>query len=274
MNWLEKSKQKTEKRSPITLLYGVTGVGKTSLAVSFPNSAIVYGPGEQGIRDLIDAGKVPDDYPKFFVESWEELLDLTAWLGTEENPYKKIFFDSTSEFQRMLFDFVCRTEFNGNNSSGKGGFNSFAAGPIACVPHWEKWLTSFEPMRDRQVAPYLLGHAKVVTRNDPTVEAYDRWQPDIYESKMTSVSLLTPTEKIVSEIGFIKFDTYTEESAEQRKAGRGGRAGSLGRVLCYEHSPGYVSKSKIFKDNIALGDTPEEGFNNILQAYKTEKGIA
>lgn len=269
MSWLTKAQEKKAKRPPLQMWYGVPGCGKTSLASCFPKAIIIHGPGETGVLDLISAGQVGEDFPTVQVSSWTELIEVTQGLGTEDHPYKWAFFDTASEMQRLLFEHVLATEFHGNAGTGKGGFQSFAAGPQACVPHWEKWLTLMEPMRDKGVSPVILAHAKVVTCNDPEREAYDQWRPDLYETK--NISLLSPTIKMVSELGFINYETFIAESSEDRKVRGGARAaGGSSRNIHFQRSAAYEAKSKRL-GTVSLGDSPEEGCKNMLAAWKQSK---
>lgn len=269
MNWLAKAQEKKAKRPPLQMWYGVPGCGKTSLASRFPKSIIIHGPGETGIIDLISAGQVPEDYPTVRVETWPEVLEVTQGLAKEEHPYKWAFFDTASEMQRLLFEHILQTEFKGNSGTGKGGFNSFSNGPQACIPHWEKWLTLMEAIQDSGVSPVILAHAKVTTCNDPEREAYDQWRPDLFETR--NISILAPTIEMLSEIGFISYETFIAETSKDRKVSGGARAaGGSARNIHFQRSAAYEAKSKRL-GTVSLGDSPEEGCKNMLAAWKQSK---
>lgn len=268
MSFLSDRKKKVAKRPPLFYIYGVIGSGKTSFGAAFKDSCMVYGPGEKGIEDLINAGKVPEDYPAYPVESWDDLKKTCEALATEDHPHKRVFFDSTSEFQRLLFEHIVDNQFNGSQKT----FDAYGAGYKAAEPEWCNWLTSLEALRDKGISPFLLGHARAVTFADPQREAYQQWQPDLQDSD--KVSIYRATLKIVSELGFLDYETHIKESAEDRKGvnNKGARAaGGSYRNIQFTRCAAYEAKTKLGLTTVSLGDNPEEGYQNFLTACKEAK---
>jgi len=56
------------------VIYGPSGVGKTSLAASFPNCGVFYDPLERGIEDLATYGQIEKPAVTEKISDWNSLL--------------------------------------------------------------------------------------------------------------------------------------------------------------------------------------------------------
>lgn len=253
---LKKKANKTPS-SPLIFLYGSKGVGKTAFAAANPNSAIFYASKERGITDLIAAGVVDPEYPHYELPDWETLRSATKELATAEVPFKRIFFDTATEFQQLLFEFECNRNFDGQ-WEGKGGFIPWDAGPKAAFQEWTSWLDDLTPILDRGIAVYILGHAKARRVDDPMVDSYDRWEPDLFVSKkMSDLAFGSVLMNRATEIGFMHREVLTGEG-EATQTGK--------RYIRFDEQATWEAKSRYGIGMVDMGKSAREAAQNYGKA--------
>jgi phage nucleotide-binding protein len=90
------------------LLYGQSGVGKTTLAATAQDSPhgadVLFVDLEGGTRSIAHRA----DIHLFRPDRWEDLTELYAWLNKETHTYRTVVVDSLSEAFRMCMDLVLR----------------------------------------------------------------------------------------------------------------------------------------------------------------------
>lgn len=245
MSLLTSLKVKDFRRKELLLLYGKIGCGKTSIAAAFSNSCFIVTPNERGIDQVKARGEVPEDYPVFMVAKWTDLRALLAEITKapkEAFPYETVVFDSLSTMQELVFTHVCDTAYGNDRKK----FNYFSNGQRDCEGPWSDFLQDIEKLRDKGIRVVLVAHATARSIEDPQHGSYTMWQPDIYDSEKQG-SLLRPTMKQATDIGFIEFAVHVDED--------GKAAGGTKRIIHFQRSAAWEAKNQRgLKDSIALGD--------------------
>lgn len=243
------------------ILYGVPGVGKTSLAAQIPGVAFLIDQNEDGINRLKESNIVPADIPVLPpATSWADTLGMLDQLRTGEHNFKALALDALGGFERFCHEEVCRRDFGGE--WGNRGFVNYQQGYEVALSDIRLFVNALDRLRDeRGMSIVLLGHAKVSPFKNPSGPDYDRYNIDIHQK--TWQLLLRWADMVLFanfEVAFAKGD----ESARKAKA-RGGQT----RILYTEHHAAFDAKNR---DNlppeIEMGASGQEAWANLVEAIK------
>jgi hypothetical protein len=213
------------------LVYGVEGIGKSTLASQAPKPVFI--PTEDGL-DQIDC----DSFP--LAKSLADVEASLRALRDEQHEYGTVIIDSLDWLERLIWDALC--EQYGVNSIEKvdGGY---ARGYTHALTPWRQILDHLDTLRSRRgMCIILLAHAKVEKFEDPENPAYDRYSPRLHKHATALITewadaVLFATRKII---------TKTEDGGFGRDrtiaAGLGKDGGE--RVLRCVGSPACVAKNR------------------------------
>ena len=154
-------KRKNDK-PPFAIIYGPSGVGKTTLAASSPDA--VFLPTEDGAGEL--ALNTLQDGP---------FKDLDTFMAALRYVYKNntgigtLVIDSLDHLEPLVWDAVCaKNNWESVESPGYG------KGYIECDHAWRDIIGALLKIRDdKGIAIIGIAHDIVRTVNDPTVDTYD-----------------------------------------------------------------------------------------------------
>lgn len=211
--------QPTPKRF---LVYGVEGVGKSSLAAGAPD-AIFLTP-EDGVGDL-DVARFPE--PK----TWQDILDALNALLTGEHAYKTLVVDTVDWIEPILFAHVCR-------QGGKASITDFGYGDgyRASTDLWRIFTARCDELRHKRgMTIVLLGHSAVKEFKDPGNDAYERYQLKLYKD---SAGWLREWADAVL---FANYDVATKEN----KRGRVRAFDTGARFLFTQRTAAYDAKNRL-----------------------------
>lgn len=154
--------QKGKKQRPWRMLvYGVEGVGKSTLAAASPSPLFI---GEDGVNHL-DAARLP-------VDSWTGLRVAVRALATEQHDYKTVVFDTVDWIEPLNWAFCCQRDEE-KSIEGYG----YGKGYVAAASEWGVLLSDLERLqRDRGLNVMLLGHCQQKTFKNPVGEDFDRYE--------------------------------------------------------------------------------------------------
>lgn len=206
------------------VVYGVKGIGKTSLVASAPNPVIA--DVERG-SGLIDTNRV-DTF-----ETFDDVLDFTRMLAAEKHDFQTVGYDSLGEIERLVWGAVCQAaSVEGIDNVGGG----YGKGRAAAVDKWRSLRAEIERLqRDRRVDVYMIGHADVRTVKDPSVaEDYEQFQIRLDKQ---AAALWTEWADLVL---FARYDTTIRK--DSRKKVRGVSSGA--RLLYTKADAGHDAKDR------------------------------
>jgi len=149
------------------VLYGVEGIGKTTLASKFP--APVFIDCEGSTRHL-DVARTP------VPTSWAKLFQIVAALQTDRQGYQSLVIDTIDWAQRLCVQHVCAVGLDGKARDSIEGFG-YGKGFTILAEEWGRFLDSLTALSNTGMHIVLLAHS--ATRKFELPEemgSYDRWE--------------------------------------------------------------------------------------------------
>ena len=203
-----------------TVLYGVEGIGKTTLAAQWP--APLFLDTEDGTRQLeVDRVSCPD---------WATLKGAVAELAVEPAGYRTIVIDSIDWAERHLTEWVCKKD-------GKSGIEDygFGKGYVILAEHMARFVESLDNLHRAGLHVLLVGHAKVQRTSPPDqTDGYDR-----YELRL-SKQVAPIVKEWADAILFANYRMRLVEGNDGRKKAIGGKD----RVVYAERAAAYDAKNR------------------------------
>ncbi len=154
------------KRAKFIIVYGVDGVGKTSLAADAPNP--VFLGAEKG-TDQLDVNRFPQ--PK----KWVDVTKAVQELLTQPHDFKTLVVDTLDWLEPLVWQDVCERSGVKSIELANGGYGK---GYTEALTTWNNFRLLLERLRDeRKMNIVLLGHTEIENFTDPTNEqnAYQRY---------------------------------------------------------------------------------------------------
>jgi hypothetical protein len=226
---------KPADRMPIVTICGDSGLGKTSLAATFPNPIVIRA--EDGLQG-VPANIRPDALP--VVTSLEQLIEQMTALYKEEHKYKTIIIDSVTALERIFMQNVIDSDPKKPKSINQalGGYGA-GLGAVATLHHRVGKLMS-KINADKNIAIVYIAHADTETIELPDMDPYTR-----YNLRLGKRSV-APYVDDVDMVGFLKLQTYTSGDGDKKKATSDGS-----RLLVTYATASNVSKNRYgITDNI------------------------
>lgn len=159
------SSLKSTKRNdpPVILLYGVDGIGKTSLAAEFPDPIYLATEGERPPSDvdLVTPGTI---------ESFDDLLNVFGELLTEEHDRRTVIIDSLDGLEPLIWRATCARL--GLNSVEEAGFGK---GYVEADTEWTEYLAAVAALAKAGMYVVQLAHPEIVRFDSPTSDPYSRY---------------------------------------------------------------------------------------------------
>lgn len=168
---LSLSNLKSSKSSnpPITLIYGVDGVGKTSLAAEWPDPIYLPTEGEKTPSDV----EIPTPG---VIGSWQDLEDVINELLTTEHDRKTIIIDSLDGLAPYVEAVTAaRIGAASISDNSKGSPAAFGNGYLESEVEWGNFMSGCEALSAAGMAVVLLCHPDIKRFDDPLNDPYDRY---------------------------------------------------------------------------------------------------
>lgn len=149
---------------PLMVVYGQHGLGKTSLACSFPSPILI---------NLEKGTPVGIDVPSTgTLTKYQAVLDWIAALILQDHDYKTCVIDTLDIMEPLLQDHVCETnKWESIESPGYG------KGYVAAAEEWMNFMRAVKALNvKKDMAVVLLAHASVSRFDDPTADSYSTYE--------------------------------------------------------------------------------------------------
>lgn len=211
------------------LLYGVPGVGKTTLAAHAP--APLWGDIEGG-SGQVDVARYPfrDGAGGHIPLGYPDIIAMLDDLTTGDHSFQTLVLDTVDRLESMLWGWICKRDGMKNvDAYGYGkGFN-------AALDEWRVLLLKLERLQAAKgMAIILIGHSIVRTFKSPDTEDFDRYNLSLNDK---AAGLLRDW---VDVCGFACFEDVAGKGGSSRV--RGVATGR--RLLKLERTAAYDAKSR------------------------------
>jgi hypothetical protein len=223
-------RKKVETAPPFWVLYGVEGIGKTSLAAKTPNPVFLCC--EEGLDGITDMeGNQPKSWP---IESIDDCLDAIGVLYSEEHPFKTVVIDTADHLEPMIHQRVAE-EKKVSSIEDVG----YGKGYVEALTHWRTVLQGLNSLRyDRGMAVVVVAHTMIKRFDSPETDPYDRYMIKLHEK---ASALLRETASIVSFCNYL-VSIRQSDAGFNKKIARGIGGGQ--RFAHFEERPAFQAKNR------------------------------
>lgn len=181
------SRLKSTKRSdpPIVVLYGVDGIGKTSLAAEFPNPIYLATEGERPPSDVEMATPEDENGEQKLIESWEDIESVFQELLTAEHDFKTVIIDSLDGLAPFVEGVTAaRIGAASVDDNSKGSPAAFGNGYKESTVEWTHFMSGCEALSHAGIGVVLIAHNTIRNFKSPTTDPYDTY--DIALNKLAA----------------------------------------------------------------------------------------
>ena len=225
--------KKSTPRPPRDLLYGVQGVGKSTLASQMEEP--VFLAAEDGLSGL-------PGIQHWEIRSFQDAIDAITALH-EDHPYKCVVLDTVSAFEAMLHRQLL--ENWGVDSIDKVGANGggFYKWRNEALPLWQDILDGLDSLRiNRGMRIVLIGHSSDQEIKPPEADSYRKYCIDLLNAKASSLLY-----RWADVVAFCNYKISVSGAKRNRKGEvtQAGRAiGSGERVMYLSERPAWFAKNR------------------------------
>lgn len=213
---------------PRTVIYGVDGVGKTSLAAEFPGP-VLYLPTEGETPPADVELTTPGT-----IESFGALLDMFGELLTEEHDFQTVVIDSLDGLESLVWAATCqRLGVESIESPGYG------RGYIESDAEWDEYLKAVSALSRAGIFVVQLAHPEIIRFDSPTSDPYSRYTVKLHKRANAMVREQADIVAFVNyrislkekEVGFNKKVSHAEGGNE--------------RLIHFNEKAGFVAKNRL-----------------------------
>ena len=245
-----------EQKPPIILLYGLEGIGKTTIGAKADNVIFIRTEDGKGTLDFAS-------FPK--ANTMQEAFDQLEALCAEEHEYKTLSIDSVDWMQVLIWQHVAKTMGQPNIEA-----IGYGTGYKMALQHWEEYLNYITFLRDhKNMTIYQIAHSEVKKFKDPELEAYDVYSLKLHEK---ATSLLKEHADCVF---FMKYETFQKKT----KGGFGQEdvkaVGGENRVIYTQNKASAHAKNRYGIEPVIKVDNPDDFWAMIkhyVPFFKTNEG--
>ena len=218
----------SQPRPPRLLVYGTSGIGKTTLGTNAPAPVFIQ-------TEDSEVG-----CPTFgLLKTYDEVMEAMAGLVTEDHDFKTVVLDSLDWLEPIIWRETCRL-----NKWASIEDPGYGKGYAAALDTWRVVLDGFNALRDeRGMAVIILAHCEIKRFDSPETEPYDRYQIKLQKAASALV------QEHVDAVLFANYrvSTVKADAGFNRKAVRGVGAGD--RRLYTTERPAFLAKNRFGLDD-------------------------
>jgi hypothetical protein len=233
---------KPKDRPVIVTICGDSGLGKTTLACTFPKPIVIRA--EDGLQ-AIPVNTRPDAFP--VLTGPDMLWDQLTALINEEHSYKTLVVDSVTALERMFSQYVVDTD----PKKPKGiqqALGGYGAGRDAVAAMHARLRKAAGILAEKRgMHTVFVAHADTSRIEPPDDEAYMRYTLRLHEKSMPAYV------DDVDVVGFLKLQTFTKGDGDRKQAISDGT----------RHLITYATAASVSKNRFGIKDalTVEAGVN-------------
>jgi hypothetical protein len=170
-----------QEKSWLIMIYGVPGVGKSTLAKFAPEP--VFLNLENGL-DRIDCAKTKH------LRDWNSFFDAMKW--AKDCKYQTIVLDTGASIEEMLIKQML-DEVNQDNkgklcqSINDNDFFPYGAGSVVLKAKWAMVMNMFYKLKEIGKNVILIAHEQIQRVPNPQGEDYDRFSPNLNKKSLEMI---------------------------------------------------------------------------------------
>lgn len=237
--------EKPHDRPIIATITGDAGVGKTTLAATFPKPIFIRA--EDGLQ-AVPKDRRPDAFP--VLSSVDDLWKQMIALVREEHEYKTLVIDSVTQLETMFAEHVIDSDPKKPTSLAQA-MGGYGAGFQAVATMHGRVRKAAKMLNEKGMHVVFIAHSDVSTIELPDQDPYSR-----YELRLNKKSMPHYVDN-VDLVAYLKLETFTRGDGERKKAISDGT-----RVaVCY------TAAAQISKNRFGITDDihVQQGQNPLVQ---------
>lgn len=244
---------KPDDRSIIVTITGDAGVGKTSLAATFPNPIFIRA--EDGLQ-AVPTDTRPDAFP--VINKVDDLWGQLTALVTEDHDYKTVVIDSVTQLETLFGEYIVESDPKNPKSLAQAN-GGYGAGYIAVSALHGRVRKAAKILNERKnMHVVFIAHSDVSTIELPDADPYSRYDLRLHKKSMPHY---VDNSDLVA---YLKLETFTTGDGDRKKAISSGNR----IAVCYT-AAAQISKNRygITEDlPVAQGENPFIPFIKPLQS--------
>ena len=198
---------KPQDRSVIATICGDSGMGKTSLAATFPNPIVIRG--EDGLQS-IPKDQRPDAFP--LLQSADMLWEQLTALLQEDHDYNTVVIDSVTALERLFIQHVIDSDPKKPKSVNQA-LGGYGAGLSAVASMHQRVRKACGFLNERKgMHVVFVAHADTEVIELPDQDPYTRYSLRLGKKSMA------PYVDDSDIVGFLRLETFTTGDGERKKA--------------------------------------------------------
>lgn len=245
---------KPQDRSVIVTIIGDSGLGKTTLAATFPKPIVIRA--EDGLQ-AIPADMRPDAFP--LIGKVDDLWEQLKALVTEKHDYQTVVIDSVTALERLFTQHVIESDPKQPRSINQA-LGGYGAGLAAVATMHQRVRKACGVLNERKnMHVVFVAHADTETIELPDQDPYTR-----YSLRLGKKSV-APYVDDSDVVGFLKLQTYTTGDGDRKKAISDGS-----RLLVTYATASNVSKNRFGINDDLLVEHGKNPLASIIPSLKAE----
>lgn len=221
--------QRPADRAPMITITGDAGVGKTTLAASFPKP--VFLRLEDGVES-IPASRRPYSFP--LATTYADALAYARQLVAEKHPFQTLVIDSVTRLAAVIESEIVASDPR-NPASINQALGGYGAGVSAAAERHRLLQRELFTLNERGMAIICIAHSTVETFDPPDGDSYSRFILRL--DKRTTAVYIDDADAVV----YVKLKTqYVTKANDDRKRARTDGT----RVLIMHPTVAHVAKNR------------------------------
>lgn len=244
-------------KPPITVIYGMHGVGKSTFAGSAPKPIFIRTEDRHGHLRVQSFE---------FAKTFQAVRDAINYLRTEQHDFKTVVLDSLDWTQDLIFAEICE-KYGARNISDKKKL-AFGLGYQLAEEIWTTDLLKPLVMlaEERKMIPIMISHFKERYIEDAEGNSYKRYDIDLQDRACARVH------EMADIVAFMEYRTTSEEK-ESKAGGTFTKISSTGQVVLRLHPQPYFT-TKLYGNMPPTLEIPKTGgwqvFSDVLRKAISE----
>ena len=159
----------TSNRTPIILIYGAEGRGKSTFACKFPKPLAMLL--EHGLPRGVSVDAVVD------IHNFDAVMAALRDIYTAPSDYRSLIIDTVDALEALLIEGLCAKN-NWKNIETP----SYGKGWVAADDDWRRFIRAISAIRDKHdMTVVLTCHSAIERIDDPRAPTYTSYQPRLHK---------------------------------------------------------------------------------------------